>query len=474
MFLVKRGNSLIPFATSSGAIMEIDAQLGGNITRVKPNREMLEEMTWDELRFMWSRFGIRLKNLSGKGKSRVVDYLLECWEEFSQDALRQVNEGNLLREPTAAGMMKPVFFKRADGLLLCHLIARGQVVPIETIQNLKWSALTEDKLSPLSVDQLKNLGFDMSQCESWNDLRDVLGLKARHTKKALMSGLIGLWQHLYDDHEASAERSETQNDSESNNESDDKSESEESQTVTEGFMNFNGKAINPEVENEAVGKITIKTSSTSCFFFYGKGTTVQDLKDLLEERFGIDGDTYRLYVDGSYLEPYDVIDTYLAGTSKVVQMEVRIKGGGKNKVIKTTLKCKTNTKTTNEDRALFEKAYTTALKIGGLTSASVDIKAELKLMTIKSLEEMKDYLLKDKTKKALKMEKLVTFLDAHKEMMAVQEKMSSALNSMKEMLAESADDMCSNDEGDIDFTDLLEFINKTIGGKERDEADAML
>ena len=474
MFLVKRGNSLIPFATSSGAIMEIDAQLGGNNTRMKPTREMLEAMTWDELRFMWSRFGITLKNLSDKGKSHVVNYLLENWEEFSQDALRQVNEGNLLCEPTAAGMMKPVFFKRADDLLLCHLIARGQVVPIETIQNLKWSALTEAKLNPLSVDQLKNLGFDMSQCESWNDLRDVLGLKARHTKKALMSGLIGLWQHLYDDHEASAERSETQNDSESNNESDDKSESEESQTVTEGFMNFNGKAINPEVESEAVGKITIKTTSTSCFFFYGKGTTVQDLKNLLEEKFDIDGDTYRLYVDGSYLEPYDVIDTYLAGTSKVVHMEVRIKGGGKSsKVIKTTLKCK-NSRTGNEDGPLFERAFNTALKVSSLTSASIDIKAEMKQMTIKSLEEMKGYLLKDKTKKALKMEKLVTFLDAHKEMMAVQEKMTSALNSMKEMLAESASDMCSNDEGDIDFTDLLEFINKTIGGKERDEADAML
>eukprot|EP00438_Fugacium_kawagutii_P003528 Skav200673 [mRNA] locus=scaffold1967:161051:161881:+ [translate_table: standard] len=276
--------------------------------------------------------------------------------------------------------------------------------------------------------------------------------------------MIDIWQHLHDNPDQSDQ-------SDANETEHDQSESEDD---IKCLLDFKNKVINPEKFDTAIGELTIKTLSMSCFFHYAKDTTVQDLKDTLTKKFGIEDDTYRLYVDGSYLEPYDVIDTYLKGTSKIVELKCRLKGGGKNKVIKTTLKCKSNTKTTNDDRALFEKSFATALKIGGLSADDIDIKKELKLMSVASLEEMKAYIVKDKTKKSLKIEKLASFLDAYKEMSEVQEKMTSALNAMKDMFVESAEAMCSNSEGEIDFTDLLEFINKTIGAKERDEADAML
>ena len=115
-----------------------------------------------------------------------------------------------------------------------------------------------------------------------------------------------------------------------------------------------------------------------------------------------------------------------------------------------------------------------AKMVGGMSSESVNFKEELKQMKIPALEDIKTYLIKDRTKKQLKLEKLVSYLGAYKEMTMAQEKLTSALASMKELFTENLESICTNEEGDIDFSEILEFINKTIGGKERDEADKML
>ena len=438
MFLMKTGEKMKPVPLVLGDVADlqkIDADVGGYDA---PSKDVLATMTWDELRFMWSRFGIKLSNLKGKVKTNVVDYLHAEWEQTIVSALRVPNERNLMKIPEKT---KAFFYKLPSGEVLWVPVGSGQVVSFEHLIGHRWMPLIPDALKPLSIDQMQELCFVLIGQRCWDALRMPYKMPTKVTKAQMIDITIRCWA----DHHAGLNRAATEHESSESGASDDDG-------VVLTLKDYDNKFINLDWKDGSKGFVSIKVPTMDgfqCFFYYKDNTEVKNLKAYLLEKFDISDDTYTFYVDGSYLENHDTLDTYLEGTSKVLEMRLKLKGGGK-KVIKTTLKCKPNVKTTDADRSLFEASFNMAKKVGGLSSDSVNFKEELKLMKIPELEDIKTYLVKDRTKKQLKLEKLVTYLGAHREMTLAQEKLTSALTSMKELFTENLETICANEEGDID------------------------
>jgi ATP-dependent 26S proteasome regulatory subunit len=115
-------------------------------------------------------------------------------------------------------------------------------------------------------------------------------------------------------------------------------------------------------------------------------------------------------------------------------LSIKGRGGGKPRggVIKTIVKCSLSEKTLASDEKLFADCYKLAVSVHASTSTS--LKTALNSMSDADLQELQDYILKDKTTNALKVAKLAEWLGEYKLIVKVQQKLSSSLEAMKDMV----------------------------------------
>lgn len=482
-FFVKKTDGLLVMDEPTGA--PIDVQLMWALDCVPPTVEQLGTMTLNSLECFPHQFGYRIKNAVGHGKDSLISYILGKWNFYVEKAL----EATHIRPSVKLNHKgKPFFIDNGRGM--CPMLIRaGQIVELNHLTTYT-ADITKDIFDTMTATELR---WSISVVFGHHKFEDK-------THDALVNRLHELYVAHVNLHEqelltipiADDDLPVSSGDDEGQAEIERKKDAElqmEIETTIEMYSKFDSMDFSSYLSSAAdffdnlVKVDFLSIADDRVLFSLPLSLTEMSVTILKREVFlkvrevqmknGLSGDAL-FEMDSFFLSDrrfkfMDMVSLHGIEGNRIY-FGLKLRGGGKPKVIKTTLKCKTSTKTTTDDRVLFEKSYTNALKIGGLTADSIDIKAELKQMSISSLEEMKSYLVKDKTKKALKIEKLVSFVEAHKEMTAVQEKITSALNSMKEMFVESAEGMCCNSEGETDFTDLLELINKTIGAKEQEDA----
>ena len=487
LFFVRSEVGFVPVFAEAGSIITPDmVEKHPSV----PTLDQIDTLTIPQIKRLWNAMGKRL--IKKTGKSAFLVFLMNNWEETMEHGFGIEREYHEYTTGTPVVM----FWKTPEIFYLPFMVYPAEVIPISFFRSsqIEWTILAPEMLNGLTKKQIVEIQVDVL---------DICPSGAREEKGNFIRDTVEAWDFQYrsflenniqnlSDEDEEASTSDGENSIHTiHNEADELSEIEEDEDIPniEDFVlmtSEEGNETDPIVINDPSDfindpfEVKVKEFGGRLLFrlIIQKGTmTVYEFKTSIVQTIqrravmkGIEldkvlkADDFKLIGDGKKLEETDPLKV------NEVFIQLFIRGGGKPKVIKTTLKCKTSTKTTTDDRVLFEKSYTNALKIGGLTADSINIKAELKQMSISSLEDMKSYLVKDKTKKALKIEKLVSFVEAHKEMTVVQEKITSALNSMKEMFVESAEVMCCNSEGDTDFADLLELINKTIGAKEQEDA----
>jgi hypothetical protein len=154
-----------------------------------------------------------------------------------------------------------------------------------------------------------------------------------------------------------------------------------------------------------------------------------DMEMVLETTKGV-GIHYMLLMDNDPQYLYRLSN----GQTLYQRLRDGVAGGGKPRggVIKTIVKCSLSEKTLASDEKLFADCYKLAVSVHASTSTS--LKTALNSMSDADLQELQDYILKDKTTNALKVAKLAEWLGEYKLIVKVQQKLSSSLEAMKDMV----------------------------------------
>ena len=231
MFLVKRADDAM-----------VPVQLGGgNVPRLSeiknmplvPEKSLMMAMTHAELRFMWGRFGIGLKNVSGKTKTQIVDYLHEGWTGMMRDAVHETNAERLMLE---ADTQKLAFVEKDDGELAWFLVGCGQVLHENELKGLGWAPLTEDVLKPMTIAQMKEIGHELFQTHgSLDELCGYLEVPRNPTKSVLIRAMIDAWQVKRDEflnvEQEDSEEEEQSSEEETSSGEGDQSDNEEGKVI---------------------------------------------------------------------------------------------------------------------------------------------------------------------------------------------------------------------------------------------------
>ena len=107
-------------------------------------------------------------------------------------------------------------------------------------------------------------------------------------------------------------------------------ESADEDPFTDDIANCNGMAINEKTETNfksIVVKVVRKTDVIDLTYFYGIATTIGDLKECITGRFGTPMLQYSIKMQGSSLENFDCIDTYVGRDVSFLEMTPKVCGG---------------------------------------------------------------------------------------------------------------------------------------------------
>eukprot|EP00435_Cladocopium_sp_Y103_P073580 s207_g44.t1 len=176
--------------------------------------------------------------------------------------------------------------------------------------------------------------------------------------------------------------------------------------------------------------------------FASRRTMGSELIDYFENFIGISRNVFRFTwgssEGSSTLEPFATLGAYLE-QDKVIYIQLGLKGGGF--VRKTILKMKSDgtNLVSSADRALFEKAYNTALTIS--STSSFNLSEGLKAVPLSDLQGIKSLLAKGNTTtpNSSKLAKLHEHLPFYKDCKDVSEKLFSASEKFRQMVSESMD-----------------------------------
>lgn len=458
MFLVKRGGQITPVPLVVGDVIPLERIFVEDAG--VPSKDTMNNMTWDELRFMLSRFCTKLANMTGKSKKQVVDYIHENWQSIVARGLEHATHEQMTMVPAK---LKLVFIKMADGLVIWMSVGSGQVVLGTNIDEHDWHPLTEDMLKSMTIDQMKDLCYELTGEHGWDGLRGRFDKPVKVSKKEMMMMTMRCWTDYHDNF---INPQQAQDESESEASSDEEEVASSHGTASDTghlrIQDFANTFINDCWHDEAQGHVVLKVPTIvdfKMYFYYKKDTTVGDLKAYVHEMFGIEGGSYTLVIDGSYLEDYDTMSTYLLGTSKIIDMNILLKGGTVSKVMKHVMK-KKPTKPTSTDEALFAEAYRTCVKVA--SSSTYSIKSAISEMNLPELEDLKQLLVATKSPNQSKVFKIATALKPFRMMGDVMNKISACLTSFEEMVQADFEQNISGETSNAKLEDIREHVAVSI------------
>ena len=115
------------------------------------------------------------------------------------------------------------------------------------------------------------------------------------------------------------------------------------------------------------------------------------------------------------------------------------------KVVKSIVKSKVSEKTTASDGKLFEDSWSSAQTVH--QSSTLSFRELLGHLKLEELKDMQHYVDHDKTNKDKKWAVLAERLVPYQKMLAVQNKLNTAMSTFKNLIIENLESECGDDEG---------------------------
>ena len=214
--------------------------------------------------------------------------------------------------------------------------------------------------------------------------------------------------------------------------------------------------------NEVEFAVNITFADKTFVMMATKQTTIKDVREYLITQLKVKkGDRKNITIRhrGETVEHgRKTLGGLGAADGTVLTATMSLKGGGKtSRTIKTTAMLKTSM----EEKNLFENAFLCAVQAH--TTTAIDFDKEIVKLSTDELNKLKTYLQKDKTKKTLKLEKLIEFLPQYAAMSAAQKRMDTSILAYKEMLLSNIDEKFTGENGEVSMDDILASVNQAIG-----------
>ena len=153
-----------------------------------------------------------------------------------------------------------------------------------------------------------------------------------------------------------------------------------------------------------------------------------------------------------------------------IRQTVRLLGGGKrgSNMIKTVVKSKPADKTTSSDSTLFASVFNHSEAVNRTTSVSFT--NMLKTMPLNDLKSLYEYLAHDRSKKDTKMQKVPEWCKEIKELIEVQKKVHTALDTMSSLITDNIQESFIDSEGEFSMKELIRAVDNRIAVVTADEA----
>ena len=152
---------------------------------------------------------------------------------------------------------------------------------------------------------------------------------------------------------------------------------------------------------------------------------------------------------------------YCIQKGDTIRLQFLLRGGGKRgHVIKTVVKSKTADKTLPSDVNLFTKVFAHSEAINRTTS--VNFLSMLKTMQISDLRSLYEYLVHDRSKKDMKIQKVSDWCKEIKELDTVQKNIHTAIDLMSTLITDNIQETFVDSEGEFSMKELIGAVDNRI------------
>eukprot|EP00438_Fugacium_kawagutii_P016845 Skav207819 [mRNA] locus=scaffold3429:12270:13658:+ [translate_table: standard] len=448
LFLVKRDDGIFIQKCRPLEVIQLDSLENGTIRDI--TADDLDGPTIDQMKALLSYLGVKT-NAAQKGKTKLTNHIVRTWGEISEMGMGN----NGIRSVHQRGSPKVIIIETNDGLVPVKA-HNGQVFLLDFLRSLTPRPLTADDLKGLTVDEMKYFVSNIADAE------DTAGLKGMKKKDDVISCVIDTFEAM----EGAVSTLTTNTPDDANGSSDESDESPSEQSEGEP-MPSSSEPVSLNEEGEKKTKMSIRVEfmgfTLLYFYFYKDGETFSEIADNLpmdiSKKIGKD---FQFRIGQSFIEGWETASSILSPEMNTVQIVPKLKGGARG-VIKSKLKKPTpeNLVKVNESHeAAFKSAFASALEI----SKAQEMKFEglIKTLSASEMIEMREFLKGGKTKKALKVPKLVESCPAYKSIKTVQDMLASAIHILQDGFTNSVEREFGNGK-EIDFDKMLEVLNVAIG-----------
>ena len=459
MFIVvKNGQEIVWASLNAGGKIITDDVV--NFNSGAPTTAVLKQMSMNEIKQFLQICSTKLKNTGPAGKDETITYICGIWsklmDRIDREGIQRIN---------GEGTKEKLMFVVNDNGLCPLTLPQGAVVsfgflnsfnPLPTLSSAMASTLTVGELIAVLTDWghqpvgQKKPALVQQLCDAFATMQEVAGVE----------------QVMGDE----TEESETETDNES-------ASSEDIKDAPKAFTDVKGVSINDAKDGTQILQLMLEQKNGRKLFIYNfKSTeTFEDVARAFQMHTDYEIEntkdiTFR--IGRSFIEPYETITSVRTSSDVIVFISARLRGGAKKATIKSNLKKKAESKTTQADAGVFSKAFEASLLANA--SSTFDIKTGMKEMEIEELKVMKnDLKTVSRSHQLVKIEKMAEHFTHFKAMKCAQEKLETAMTAMKELVVAHVSDNYIGDDGKVSFSDLGEMIASTIAVKEASEAVPM-
>ena len=200
-------------------------------------------------------------------------------------------------------------------------------------------------------------------------------------------------------------------------------------------------------------------------------TTILELKMMIQDKTTIPIDDQLLTLNSKILSRDNHILSSYTDIRKesTLRLSTRLRGGGKRgHIIKTVVKSKAADKTTSSDSSLFASVFNHSEAVNRTTSVSFT--NLLKTMPLNDLKSLYEYLMHDHSRKDMKLQKVPEWCKEIKELIEVQKKVHTALDTMSSLITDNIQESFIDSEGEFSMKELIRAVDNRIAVVTADEA----
>lgn len=437
-----------------------------------PTVEVLMKLGFSELKTVARRGGLNVSKLNNK--QRVCDVIIRGWqnvltgqvaeEEFAeQDPFSTLTKVQLVALAQSHGVVRLLDGKKLSTRsnnddIINAIKAKGIHSPGSSSSHQAPDTSSENILHPRAtvVELTSTQLLDMTD----NQLEQfiIASLPPADVEQARLA-LDTVREAMTSQDEAPVEEEPVEDEQADEDDNDDDNEGDEQ--ADEEQAEEETQTNDEEVDVEQFEIFIKGVDGVNMTVKVHEETTVEMVKANLASRVRAPIEQIRLIHGGKQLKDHKTMAHYGISNQSTAHLTFCLRGGGRLNIKKLQMKKKGNFSVSDSEKQVFSDAFDAAKK--ATSFSAVSFKDMLKTMDLEQLEQMREYIVHDKTGNEKKFLKLGEWAKEFKQMEPALNKLEFLCDKMKELVFESIAEQYGDRKGNLKKDDMMKDIDITIG-----------